>query len=219
MSTTLASNKHDIKENTKRTDTENSDNVLDFTIGDCFFTQKDSVRQQWVRNSGSNVNQMAVLDIELSDSQFLRNCNTVFTELSEKSIRQKKHERKKPMEQFSVGLLSSFTKNNQRKPSHCGEEIIKQGKAVCHLESMKELLEEEVVNCTTSLEREELNKWSHDQDKNEAENQQTGSQKAASCQGNSYSLADDMLNYFFEMMHSSPDLFFTIFVSSEWTLS
>ena len=72
---------------------------------------------------------------------------------------------------------------------------------------MKELLEEEGVNCTTSLEHEELNKWSHDQDKNEAEIQQTGSQKAASCQGNSYSLADDMLNYFFEMMHTSPDLF------------
>ena len=40
---------------------------------------------------------------------------------------------------------------------------------MCRLESMKELLEEEVVNCTTSLEHEELNKWSHDQDKNEAE--------------------------------------------------
>ena len=72
---------------------------------------------------------------------------------------------------------------------------------------MKELLEEEVVNCTTSPEREELNKWSHDQDKNEAEIQQAGSQKAASCQGNSYSLADDMLNYFFEMIRTSPDLF------------
>ena len=78
---------------------------------------------------------------------------------------------------------------------------------MCRLESMKELLEEEGVNCTTSLEHEELNKWSHDQDKNEAEIQQTGSQKAASCQGNSYSLADDMLNYLFEMMHTSPDLF------------
>ena len=78
---------------------------------------------------------------------------------------------------------------------------------MCRLESMKELLEEEVVNCTTSLERGDLNKWSHDQDKNEAEIQQTGSQKAASCQGNSYSLADDMLNYFLEMMRTSPDLF------------
>ena len=80
-------------------------------------------------------------------------------------------------------------------------------------------LEDEVVNCTTSLEREELNKWSHDQDKNEAEFQQTRSQKAASCQGNSYSLADDMLNYFFEMMHTSPDLFFTISVLSKGCLS
>ena len=80
-------------------------------------------------------------------------------------------------------------------------------------------LEDEVVNCTTSLEGEELNKWSHDQDKNKAEIQQTRSQKAASCQGNSYSLADDMLNYFFEKMHTSPDLFFTISVLSEGCLS
>ena len=115
--------------------------------------------------------------------------------------------RKKPKEPIFGCLLSSFTKSNQRKPTHCGEEIIKQGKPVCRLESIKELLEEEVVNCTTSLEREELNKWSHDQDKNEGEIQQTGGQKAASCQGNSCSLADDMLNYFFEMMHTSPDLF------------
>ena len=34
VSRTLASNKHDIKDNTKRNNTENSDNVLDFTIGD-----------------------------------------------------------------------------------------------------------------------------------------------------------------------------------------
>ena len=56
---------------------------------------------------------------------------------------------------------------------------------MCRLESTKELLEEEVV-CTTFLEHKELNKWSHDQDKSEAEIQQTGSQKAASYQGNSY---------------------------------
>lgn len=36
-------------------------------------------------------------------------------------------------------------------------------KTVCRLKSMKELPEEEVVNCTTTLEREDLNKWSHDQ--------------------------------------------------------
>ena len=196
VSRTLASNKHDIKENTKRNNTEISDNVLDFTIGDCLFTQKDSVRQQWVRKSDSNVTLMPVLDIELSDSQFLRNCNTVFTELSEKSIHEKNMRGKNQWSQFFVGFFSSFTKDNQRKPTHCGEEIMKQVKAVCRLESMKELLEEEVVNCTTSLGREELNKWPHDQDENEAEIQQTGGQKAASCQGNSYSLADDMLNYF-----------------------
>ena len=91
--------------------------------------------------------------------------------------------------QFFVGLRSRFTKNNQRKPAHCGEERIKQGKAVCRLESTKELLEDEVVNWTTSLQHKELNKWSHDQDKNEADIQQTGSQKAVTCQGNSYSLA------------------------------
>ena len=181
VSRKLVSNKHDIKENTKRNNTETSDKILDFTIGDCFFTQKDPVRQQWVRKSDSNVNQMPVLDIDLSDSQFLRNCNTVFTELSEKSIREKDMRRKNQWSQFFVGLLGSFTNNNQRKPTHCGEEIIKQGKAVCRLESMKELLEEEVVNCTTSLEREELNKWSHDQDKNEMEIQQIGSKKAVSC--------------------------------------
>ena len=125
VSTTLASNKHDIKENTKRNNTENSDNILDFTIGDCFFTLKDPVRQQWVRKSDSNVNQMPVLDTELSDSQFLRNCNTVFTELSEKSIREKDMRGKNQWSQFFVGLLGSFTKNNQRKPTHCGEEIIR----------------------------------------------------------------------------------------------
>ena len=55
-------------------------------------------------------------------------------------------------------------KNN--KPTHCQEEIIKQGKVVCGLESTEELLEEEVV-CTTSLKHEEPNKWSHDQNENE----------------------------------------------------
>ena len=94
---------------------------------------------------------------------------------------------------FPVDLLSSITKNNQRKPTHRGEEIIKQRKAVCRLELTKELLEEEVV-CTTSLEYEELNKWSHDQDKSEVEIQQTGSQRAASYKGSSYSLTDEILN-------------------------
>ena len=77
---------------------------------------------------------------------------------------------------------------------------------MCPLESTKQLLEEEVV-CTTSLEHEELNKWSHNQDKSEVEIQKTGSQKVATYQGNSYSLADDILNNSFETMRSSPDLF------------
>ena len=132
---------------------------------------------------------------------------TPFSLNSLKSLFVKKTRGKNQWSQFLVGLLGSFTKNNQRKPTLCGEEIITQGKVVCRIESMKELLEEEVVNCTTSLEREELNKWLPDQDKNETEIQQTGSQKAVSCQGNSYSSTDDMLNYFFEMMHMSPDLF------------
>ena len=89
------------------------------------------------------------------------------------------------------------------KPTHCQEEIIKQGKVVCGLESTEELLEEEVV-CTTSLKHEEPNKRSHDQNENEAEIHPAGSQEAASYdQGNSYSLADDLLNHSFEMMHTS----------------
>ena len=107
-------------------------------------------------------------------------------------------------------------KNN--KPTHCQEEIIKQGKFVCGLESTEELLEEEVV-CTTSLKHEEPNKWSHDQNENEAEIHKTGSQEAASHdQGNSFSLADDMLNHSFEMMHFFC-VFFTISVSCERSLS
>ena len=50
--------------------------------------------------------------------------------------------------------------------------------------------------------------WSHDQNENEAEIHQTGSQEAASHdQGNSFSLADDMLNHSFEMMHTSSEFF------------
>ena len=95
-------------------------------------------------------------------------------------------------------------KNN--KPTHCQEEIIKQGKVVCGLESTEELLEE--VVCTTSLKHEEPNKWSHDQSENEAEIHQAGSQGAASHdQGNNYLLADDMSYYSFEMMHTSSEFF------------
>ena len=65
---------------------------------------------------------------------------------------------------------------------------------MCGLESNEEFLEEEVVG-TTSLKHEGLNRWSHDQKKNETEIHQTGSQEAVSHdQGNSFSLAAvDML--------------------------
>ena len=142
----------------------------------------------------------------LSDSNLLRNCENIFKEPSEKSIPKKVVTRSKQKRHSSVNLQKRFMKNN--KPTHCQEEIIKQGKVVCGLESTEELPVEEVV-CTTSLKHEGLNKWSHDQNKNETESHQAGSQEAASHdQGNSFSLkADDMLNYTFEMMHTSPELF------------
>ena len=105
----LASNERNIKKNAKRNNTENSDNVLDFTIGDCFFTQKDSVRQQCVSKGESNVIQMPVLFLTLNyDSQFLRNCNTVFTELSEKSIYEKEMRGKKPLEPVFLLIYSAI---------------------------------------------------------------------------------------------------------------
>ena len=139
--------------------------------------------------------------IYLTDSHLLRNCENIFKEPSEKSIPNKVVTRSKQKRPSSVNLQKRCMKNN--KPTHCQEEIIKQGKVVCGLESTEELLEEEVV-CTTSLKHEEPNKWSHDQNENDAEIHQTGSQEAASHdQGNSFSLADDMLNHSFEMMHTS----------------
>ena len=97
---------------------------------------------------------------------------------------------------------------NNKPVRHCQEEIVKQGRVVCGLESTEEFLEEEVV-CITSLKHEGLNKWSHDQNKNETEIHQAGSQEATSHdQGNSFSLAaDDVLNYSFEMMHTFSELF------------
>ena len=86
------------------------------------------------------------------------------------------------------------------KPTHCRDELIKKEKVLCVLESTEESREEEVV-CTRSLQHQVLNKWSHDQ-KIKAEIRQ-----AASNQGNSYSLGDDVLIDSFEMMHTSPDLF------------
>ena len=50
--------------------------------------------------------------------------------------------RSKPKRHSSVNLQKRFMKNN--KPTHCQEEIIKQGKVVCGLESTEELLEEKV---------------------------------------------------------------------------
>ena len=141
----------------------------------------------------------------LSDSNLLRNCENIFKEPSEKSIPNKVVTRSKQKRHSSVNLQKRCMKNN--KPTHCQEEIIKQGKFVCGLESTEELLEEEVV-CTTSLKHEEPNKWSHDQNENEAEIHPAGSQEAASYdQGNSYSLADDSLNHSFEMMHTSSEFF------------
>ena len=84
----------------------------------------------------------------LSDSNLLRNCENIFKEPSEKSIPKKVVTRSKQKRHSSVNLQKRFMKNN--KPTHCQEEIIKQGKVVCGLESTEELLEEEVV-CTTSL--------------------------------------------------------------------
>ena len=203
--TLAASNEHNIKDFAKRNNTEHSDNVLNLTDCDGFYTQPDSVKQRCFAKSDSIVNK-TVRDIDLSDSNLLRNCENIFKEPSEKSIPKKVVTRSKQKRHSSVNLHKRFMKNN--KPTHCQEEIIKQGKVVCGLESNEEFLEEEVV-CTTSLKHEEPNKWSHDQKKNETEIHQSGSQEAAfHDQGNSFSLAaDDMLNYSFEMMHTSHELF------------
>ena len=109
-----------------------------------------------------------VREIDLSDSELLRNCENIFTEPSKKPIPKKVAivTRTKQKRHSSVNLHKRFMKNN--KPTHCQEEIIKQGKVVCGLESTEELPVEEVV-CTTSLKHEEPNKWSHDQNKNETE--------------------------------------------------
>ena len=159
-----------------------------------------------------------VRDIDLSDSNLLRNCENIFKEPSEKSFPKKVVTRSKQKRHSSVNFQKRFMKNN--KPTHCQEEIIKQGKVVCGLESTEELLEEEVV-CTTSLKHEEPNKWSYDQNENEAEIHQAGSQEAASHdQGNSYSLADDMLNHSFEMMHTSSVFFHNLcLVRKEFVLT
>ena len=69
-----------------------------------------------------------VRDIDLSDSNLLRNCENIFKEPSEKSIPKKGITRSKQKRYSSVNLQKRFMKNN--KPTHCKEEIIKQGKVV-----------------------------------------------------------------------------------------
>ena len=83
--TLAASNEHCEK------NTEHSNNVLSLTDGDGFCTQQDSVikiRQQCFAKSDSIVNKI-VRDIDLSDSELLRNCENIFTEPSEKSFPKK----------------------------------------------------------------------------------------------------------------------------------
>ena len=182
VSRTLASNEHDIKYIAKRNNTEHSKKILDLTDGDGLCAQEDSVRLQ---NSSSN-------------KMVLRNCENFFTEPSEKSIPEKDVKIGEQKRHSSVNLQSSFMKND--KPTHCRDELIEQGKVLCVLESTEQLREEELV-CTRSLQHEVVNTWSHDQ-KIKAEVRQ-----AATNQGNSYSLGDDMLIDSFEMMYTSPDLF------------
>ena len=193
VSRTLASNQHDIKYIAKRHNTERSKQILDLTDGDGVCAQEDSVRLQ-----NSNSKNKVLLKIDLSHSELLRNCEHLFTEPSENSIPEKHVTRSKQKRHSSVNLQSSFMKND--KPTHCRDELIKQEKVLCALESTEESREEEVV-CTRSLQHQVLNKWSHDQ------NIKAEIRQAASHQGNSYWSVDDMLNDSFEMMHTSPDLF------------
>ena len=85
-----------------------------------------------------------VRDIDLSDSELLRNCENIFTEPSKKPIPKKVAivTRSKQKRHSSVNLHKRFMKNNR--PTHCQEEIIKQGKVVCGLETTEELPVEEV---------------------------------------------------------------------------
>ena len=126
---------------------------MNLTHSDGFCTQQDSLRQRCFSKSDSIVNK-TVRDIDLPDSNWLRNCENIFKEPSEKSIPKKVVTRSKQKRHSSVNLQKRSMKNN--KPTHCQEEIIKQGKFVCSLESTEELLEE--VVWTTSLKHEEPNK-------------------------------------------------------------
>ena len=81
VSRTLPCSEHDIKYIAKRNDTERSKKILDFTDGDGVCAQEDSVRLQ-----NSNSIKKVILKIDLSHSEWLRNCEHLFTEPSEKSI-------------------------------------------------------------------------------------------------------------------------------------
>ena len=133
----LKHNEHNIKDFAKTNNTEHSDNVLNLTDSDGFCTQQDSVRQRCFGKTDSIVNKTG-RDIDLSDSNLLRNCENIFKEPSEKSIPKKVITRSKQKRHSSVNLQKRFMKNN--KPTHCQEEIIKQGKVVCGLESTEEFL-------------------------------------------------------------------------------
>ena len=122
MSKTLAaSSEQNIKDFAKRNNPEHSDNVLNLTDCDGFYSQQDSVRQQCFAKSDSIVNKI-VSDIDLSDSELLRNCENIFTLSSEKSIPKNVVTRSKQERHSSVNLDKRFMKNN--KPTHC-----QQGKA------------------------------------------------------------------------------------------
>ena len=186
VSRTLASNEHDMKYIGEKHNTERSKNILDSTYGDGVCAQEDSVRLQ-----NSNSKKKVLLKIDLSHSELLmRNCEHLFTEPSEKSIPEKHVTRRKQKRHSFVNLQSSFMKND--KPTHCRDELIKKEKVLCGLESTQESRKEDVV-CTRSLQHQELNKWSHDQ------NIKAEIRQAASHQGNSYWPGDDMLNDSFEM--------------------
>ena len=99
----LASNQHDIKYIAKRHNTERSKKILDFTDGDGVCAQEDSVRLQ-----NSNSKKKVILKIDLSHSEWLRNCEHLFTEPSEKSIPEKHVTRSKQKRHSSVNLQSSL---------------------------------------------------------------------------------------------------------------
>ena len=111
--TLAASNKHNIKDFAKRNNTEHSDNVLNLTDSDGFCTQQDSVRQRCFGKSDSVVNK-TVRDIDLSDSNLLRNCENIFKEPSEKSIPKKVVTRSKQKRHSSVNLLACSMRSDSR---------------------------------------------------------------------------------------------------------